>query len=107
MINVDRGEFSYAKLERETNNKVGCFILRESETSYTTYYIDVCLKEGLKPSTFKLEQVKGNSFLFEDDLKLYKSIQEALQSYNSPDSSVYLRECVPPSEYGKLRVNYL
>lgn len=40
-----RGEFSYAKLEEKCNKKPGCFILRESETSFDNYYIDVCTKK--------------------------------------------------------------
>ncbi|KAL1130072.1 hypothetical protein AAG570_013015 [Ranatra chinensis] len=39
------GEFSYNKLEIKRECKPGCFILRESETSYNAYYIDICTKE--------------------------------------------------------------
>lgn len=41
-----RGEFSYAKLESKRGNRAGCFIIRESESKYNSYYIDVCMKEG-------------------------------------------------------------
>ncbi|XP_050296167.1 tyrosine-protein kinase hopscotch-like isoform X2 [Anthonomus grandis grandis] len=91
------GEFSYAKLEAKTNNRLGCFIIRESETSYTTYYIDACVKDGAKPKTFKLEKIAENAYIFHDDLKRYSSIQELVADHRK--SEIYLNECIPPSEF--------
>ncbi|CAG9764694.1 unnamed protein product [Ceutorhynchus assimilis] len=93
------GEFSYAKLEAKTSNKFGCFIIRESETSYNTYYIDICVRDSSKPKTFKLERIKDDEFIFHDDVTRYKSIQQLIQSYNDPEANIYLKECLPPSEY--------
>ncbi|PNF35397.1 hypothetical protein B7P43_G01732, partial [Cryptotermes secundus] len=49
------GEFSYAKLEEKRNSAPGCFILRQSETKYDVYYIDVCTRESSKPKSYKIE----------------------------------------------------
>ncbi|CAH1999123.1 unnamed protein product [Acanthoscelides obtectus] len=93
------GQFSYAKLESKRSNKPGCFIIRESESKYNHYYIDVCMKEGLKPKTFKLEKITGDEFIFNDDLTRYKSIQQLMAAYSDPNGAIYLQECLPPSEY--------
>ncbi|CAH1103307.1 unnamed protein product [Psylliodes chrysocephalus] len=94
------GEFSYAKLEEKRANRPGCFIIRESESSrYNDYYIDVCMKDSLKPKTFKLEKITGNEFIFNDDVKKYKSIQDLKNTYNDLNGPIYLQECLPPSEY--------
>ncbi|VEN64270.1 unnamed protein product [Callosobruchus maculatus] len=93
------GQFSYAKLESKRSNKPGCFIIRESESKYNHYYIDVCMKEGLKPKTFKLERITGDEFIFNDDLTRYKSIQQLMAAYSDPNGAIYLQECLPPSEY--------
>ncbi|KAB0805260.1 hypothetical protein PPYR_02230 [Photinus pyralis] len=93
------GEFSYAKLEEKRGNRPGCFILRESQLKYNTYYIDVCMRESAKPKTFKLEKLATDEFIFNDDLNRYKSIQHLMLSYNDPKESIYLKECLPPSEY--------
>ncbi|KAL1488030.1 hypothetical protein ABEB36_015403 [Hypothenemus hampei] len=93
------GVFSYAKLEAKTNNRRGCFIIRESETSYTTYYIDVCLKDGSKPTTFKLECIKDDHYIFQDDDTVYKNLQQLINAYNNPDDTIYFKECLRPTEY--------
>ncbi|KAJ8947274.1 hypothetical protein NQ318_014170 [Aromia moschata] len=93
------GEFSYAKLEAKRANKAGCFIIRESESKYNNYFIDVCLKDGLKPKTFKLEKITGDEFIFNDDLTRYKNIHQLMASYNDPNGAIWLKECLPPSEY--------
>ncbi|CAG9828556.1 unnamed protein product [Diabrotica balteata] len=97
------GEFSYAKLEEKRGNRAGCFIVRESESKYNDYYIDVCIKDNLKPRTFKLEKISGGELIFTNDLAndltKYKSIQQLMSAYQDPNASVYLQECLPPSEY--------
>ncbi|XP_023023371.1 tyrosine-protein kinase hopscotch isoform X3 [Leptinotarsa decemlineata] len=93
------GEFSYAKLESKRANRSGCFILRESESRYNDYYIDVCMKDGFKPKTFKLEKITGDEFIFNDDVTRYKSIKQLMMAYHDPNGPIYLHECLPPSEY--------
>ncbi|XP_030744957.1 tyrosine-protein kinase JAK2 isoform X2 [Sitophilus oryzae] len=93
------GEFSYAKLESKRSNRVGCFIIRESETNYNIYYIDVCMKDSLKPKTFKLEKIKEEGYIFNDDPTKYKNIHQLMHAYNDQNGTVYLQECIPPSEY--------
>lgn len=95
------GEFSYAKLEEKRSNRPGCFILRESETKYNTFYIDVCVKNSLKPKSYRLEKIGQDEFIFNDDLRRYKSVQQLMAAYNDASSAIYLQECLPPSEYGK------
>ncbi|KAF5274388.1 hypothetical protein FQA39_LY07268 [Lamprigera yunnana] len=95
------GEFSYAKLEEKRCNRPGCFILRESESKHNIYYIDVCLKNSKKPKTFKLEKLATDEFIFNDDLRRYKNIQQLMAAYNDPKDYIYLQECLPPSEYDK------
>ncbi|KAG5896415.1 hypothetical protein JTB14_022498 [Gonioctena quinquepunctata] len=93
------GEFSYAKLESKRGNRPGCFVIRESESKYNNYYIDVCMKEGLKPKTFKLERITGDEFIFNDDVTRYKTIKQLMMAYHDPNGPIYLQECLPPSEY--------
>lgn len=76
------GEFSYAKLEAKRANKFGCFIIRESEVKYNMYYIDLCVKDNPKPKTFKFEKISNDEYIFNDDFKVYKSIQELIAAYN-------------------------
>ncbi|KAJ8985905.1 hypothetical protein NQ317_010662 [Molorchus minor] len=93
------GEFSYAKLEAIQGSKAGYFIIRESESNYNHYYIDVCIKDGVKPKTFKLEKMTDGEFIFNDDLTRYKNIHQLMAAYNDPKGAIYLHKCVPPSEY--------
>lgn len=49
LITIDlcfSGEFAYRKLAEKTDedNKVGSYILRECDSNYDSYYIDVYLK---------------------------------------------------------------
>lgn len=94
------GEFSYAKLEEKRNNRPGCFIIRESESKYNVYYIDVCMKDR-KPKTFKLEKLSNEEYIFNDDLKRYKSIHQLMAAYSDSKEYIFLQECLPPSEYDK------
>ncbi|GJQ66748.1 hypothetical protein Trydic_g4688 [Trypoxylus dichotomus] len=67
------GEFSYAKLEEKRGNTPGCFILRESDSKYNIYYIDVCVKDR----------------------------QQLMTAYSKEDGVIFLGECLPPSENEK------
>ncbi|XP_046997738.1 tyrosine-protein kinase hopscotch [Schistocerca americana] len=95
------GEFSYAKLQEKRNNKAGCFILRESETKYNVYYLDVCTTESLKPKTYKIEKLGNERYYFSKDEKEYKSIPQLVAAYRSTSEGLCLLECIPPSEYDK------
>nr|XP_022913814.1 tyrosine-protein kinase hopscotch [Onthophagus taurus] len=95
------GEFSYAKLEEKRNNQPGCYIIRESESKYNIYYVDVCLKNSSKPKTFKLERLGSNEFVFHDDLTKYPSIPAIVAAYKNENDAIYLKECLPPSETDK------
>ncbi|CAG9813018.1 unnamed protein product [Phaedon cochleariae] len=93
------GEFSYAKLEAKRGFRPGCFIIRESESKYSDFYLDVCMKEGMKPKTFKLEKITSDEFIFNDDLTRYKTVQQLMNAYQDTSGPIYLQECLPPSEY--------
>ncbi|XP_066255438.1 tyrosine-protein kinase hopscotch-like isoform X2 [Euwallacea similis] len=95
------GEFSYTKLETKANNQAGCYIIRESETSFSSYYIDVCVKDRLSsaPKTFKLERLKENQYVFNNDSQPYSSLEQLIEAYSKPEGIIYLKECVYPSEY--------
>ncbi|XP_065168066.1 tyrosine-protein kinase hopscotch-like [Atheta coriaria] len=93
------GEFSYAKLEEKRSNNHGSFILRECETKYNTCFMDVCTGENSKPKTFKLEYLSNDEFIFNDDLVKYKTISQLMAAYNNANGTIYLKECLPPSEY--------
>uniref|UniRef100_A0A1B6DNP3 non-specific protein-tyrosine kinase n=2 Tax=Clastoptera arizonana TaxID=38151 RepID=A0A1B6DNP3_9HEMI len=93
------GEFSYQKLEKMRNCKPGCYILRESEMSYNQYYLDVCTKNSTKPTTYKIDKLIGAGFIFNEEEKIYNSLQEILIELREAGRTVYLSECIPPSEY--------
>ncbi|XP_018333328.1 tyrosine-protein kinase hopscotch [Agrilus planipennis] len=93
------GEFSYSKLEEKRGNHPGCFILRECETRYNVYFIDVCIKNCSKPKTYKLEKLPNNELIFNDDLTKYKNVFQLIKAYSDPNGSIFLQECLPPSEY--------
>ncbi|KDR06554.1 Tyrosine-protein kinase hopscotch [Zootermopsis nevadensis] len=95
------GEFSYAKLEEKRNSAPGCFILRQSETNYDHYYLDVCTKESSKPKSCKIEKVAEDEYWFDVDGDIYTSIVQLLAVYQSSKGSILLQECLPPSEYDK------
>lgn len=94
------GEFSYAKLEEKRANRPGTFVLRESETKYHVFYLDACGKDG-KPRTRKIEQLGPDEFLLTESTTKYKSIGQLVAAHQDPENQLYLRECLPPSEYGE------
>uniref|UniRef100_A0A8D8V4Y1 Tyrosine-protein kinase hopscotch n=1 Tax=Cacopsylla melanoneura TaxID=428564 RepID=A0A8D8V4Y1_9HEMI len=109
MTRAKNGEFSYRKLEEKRNCDKGCYILRESDTVYDEYYLDVCCKQGSKPETFKVIQNEDSLYVLQIGKLILKrippapSIPDLLQSLRSPSdgSDVILPvfECIPPSEY--------
>ncbi|XP_015589166.1 tyrosine-protein kinase hopscotch isoform X2 [Cephus cinctus] len=94
------GEFSYAKLEEKRGNRIGSYILRESETKYNVYYLDICGKDG-KPRTRKIEQLGCDDFILSDCVQRYRSLPQLISSHQDSEGQLYLRECLPPSEYDK------
>lgn len=90
-------------MEEKRNNKTGCFIIRESESNYNEYFIDVCCKDSLKPKTYKLEKISKGEYIFNDDVTRYQSINQLIAAYNDPNGDIFLQECLPASEYGKFR----
>ncbi|KAI5704360.1 hypothetical protein M8J75_004482 [Diaphorina citri] len=97
------GEFSYTKLEERRNCDKGCYILRESDTVYGEYYLDVCCKQGSKPETFKIIQNEEGLYVLQIGQLILKgippcpSIPELLQALRKPGDSSEI--CIPPSEY--------
>lgn len=61
----------------------------------------ISLHFSSKPKTYKLERITGEEFIFHDDVTKYKTLQQLMKAYNDPNRSIYLLECIPPSEYGK------
>lgn len=55
-----------------------------------------------KPKTFKLEYLSNDEFIFNDDLVKYKTISQLMAAYNNANGTIYLKECLPPSEYGEV-----
>ncbi|XP_046425755.1 tyrosine-protein kinase hopscotch isoform X1 [Neodiprion fabricii] len=94
------GEFSYAKLEEKRSNRPGTFVLRESETKYNVFYLDVCGKDS-KPRTRKIEQLGPDEFILSDSVQRYTSLAQLVAAHQDPENQLYLRECLPPSEYDK------
>jgi len=95
------GEFSYAKLEEKRNSAPGCFIMRQCETKYDVYYLDVCTKESSKPKSYKIEKRSEEGYFFSGDEKIYTSITQLVAAYRSGKDVISLQECLPPSEYDK------
>lgn len=98
------GHFSYAKLEEKRSNKPGCFILRESESSYDAYYLDVCIKYLSKPKTYKIEKIKNEDYLFSYNNEHYTSIPALVSAFRNGNDNLELLECLPPSEFDKSRL---
>ncbi|KAK3911076.1 Tyrosine-protein kinase hopscotch [Frankliniella fusca] len=106
-------EFSYSKLKEKRDNCVGCYLLRESEIEYDTFYLDVCSqistkeKTKSKPKSYAIkadyhkneEGVKSCVFTLTHDNSTYSSIQELIKSHRVEGSDIWLKECLPPSEF--------
>ncbi|XP_070150583.1 tyrosine-protein kinase hopscotch [Polyergus mexicanus] len=91
-------EFAYAKLREKRANKPGTYILRESETEYDVYYIDVCNKAG-KPQSEKVKQIGPSDFRIDSCTQSYTSLGNIISSLQNPVDTLYFVECLPPSEY--------
>lgn len=106
-------EFSYNKLKEKRDNDAGCYLLRESETEYDTFYLDVCCqistkektKSKTKSYTIKAEHLKDEEgvrssvFILTHDNSSYSSMRELIKSHRVEGSDIWLKECLPPSEF--------
>ena len=86
-------------MEEKRANRPGTFILRESETKYNTYYLDYCGKDS-KPRTQRIEKIGPGEFILSDTMQRYRSIHELILDHQSERNPLFLKECIPPSEYG-------
>ncbi|XP_065205538.1 tyrosine-protein kinase hopscotch [Planococcus citri] len=93
------GEFAYRKLEEKRSNKIGCFILRESDLEYDTYFIDVCTKASTKPVTYKIEMTNNKQYRLCSSKTTYASIPAIIAAHKTEQADFILRECLPPSEF--------
>lgn len=73
--------------------------MRESETKYDTYYLDVCGRDS-KPRTRKIEKIGPDDYALSESLQRFRSINQLISAHRDPDGLLYLNECLPPSEYG-------
>lgn len=96
-----RGEFSYSKLKDKRDNRPGTFIIRECESSYDTYFIDVCGHDS-KPRTYRIKKTGPEEYYFSATGKVYKSLRQITTSHRDSSEPVYLQECLRASEYGTI-----
>ncbi|XP_054715541.1 tyrosine-protein kinase JAK2-like [Uloborus diversus] len=96
--------FAYQKLEEKCSNEAGCYILRENETMYDEYYIDVCSNASAPDSekvfTFKIFKDANDFYVLQGSRASFPSIMQLL-SYHSKESNLNFTRCIPPSEYDK------
>lgn len=104
-------EFSYKKLKEKRDYNPGTFLLRECETEYDVYYLDVCYESGTKDKPqpkCKSYQIKREHrvdeegvdiFLLTHDGSSYSSMQELVKAHRTEGSDIWLKECLPPSEF--------
>lgn len=100
-----RKTYAYQKLEKKSNNEMGCYLLRESEVEYDEYYIDILLNPSVqgmdKIHTFRIIKDDNDFFKIEDEsLDAFPSIPQLI-SHLPKKIHVNLSRCIPPSEYGK------
>lgn len=63
------------------------------------------LISSAKPTTYKIEKPIGGGFSFNGE-RNYNSIQEMLLHLREPGGTIQLKECLPPSEYGKAKIYF-
>lgn len=61
--------------------------------------MDVCGKDGQLLSQ-RVELTECNKFLIVGTNQNYSSLGHLVSSLKDPTNSLYLEECLPPSEYG-------
>ena len=97
-----REEFAYKKLKHKRQNKPGCWVLRQSQSHYDEFHLDVCLNEGEQVTTFTIEKTPGDRYAFRGfPNRSYSSIRDLLTKHNEATEGILnLKECIPPSENG-------
>ena len=100
-----RDFFSYEKLRKKRQNKQGCFILRESQTNYDEYLLDVCLEDGQPATTFTITKSSEGLWSFTGlECNPSSSVRQLLATHsNWTDLGIHgfeLKECLPSSENG-------
>ena len=63
--------------------------------------MDACGKDS-KPRTRRIEKLGPEDFALSESMQRFKSIAQLIAAHQDPESSLYLNECLPPSEYGAL-----
>lgn len=102
---MDRDSFAYEKLRSKRNNKQGCYLLRESQSDYDEFRLDVCLEEGEPATTFTItkSEAEGRWSFAGLECESYSSIRELLANCNEANLGIpgfELKECLPASENG-------
>ncbi|GIY34753.1 tyrosine-protein kinase hopscotch [Caerostris extrusa] len=94
--------FAHEKLEEKSNNDVGCYIIRECETTYDVYYVDVWISTksvgSENISTFKIKKNDEGLFILEGWKETFENIS-LLLSHHAKENRLNFRRCIPPSEY--------
>lgn len=101
--NTYRYQFSCDKLRKRGNNEVGTYIFRQSSQNYEEYKIDLCYDYDCLPETFILAKNNTGEYNVLGIEETFSSIGTLLNFFHhSPlKNNVCLKECLPPSEYGK------
>ena len=92
------------KLKEKCANELGSYILRESETEYCVYYIDVYNKDGTISSQ-EVVETKPDKFVMTNSSRVYESLRHLISSFQNPNESVYFGKCLGFSEYGIYNIN--
>lgn len=96
--------YAYKKLEEKCGNEIGCYLLRESESTYDEYYVDLFISTETpdcdKIYTFKIYNDETGFYYLEDGSAGFPSVSQLL-SYHSKEIQINFSRCIPPSEYGK------
>ncbi|KAG5323108.1 JAK kinase, partial [Acromyrmex heyeri] len=96
-------DFSYTKLKEKCANEPGSYILRESETEYCVYYIDVYNKDGTISSQ-EVVETKPDKFVMTNSSRVYESLRHLISSFQNPNESIYFGKCLGFSEYDKSKL---
>jgi hypothetical protein len=60
-----------------------------------------------KPKSYKIEKRGEEEFFFSGDGNIYTSIMQLVAAYRTGEDSIFLQECLPPSEYGMFHCVYI
>lgn len=102
-----RKHYAYKKLEEKSGNELGCYLLRESETQYDEFFLDLIVNVNIpdmgKILTFKIYKDENDFYFTEDGSYGFPSIAQLL-AHLSKEINISFSRCIPPSEYGKKQV---